>query len=116
LRKEEYWTDTEAVEANSWEKHLSAYCALCTSIGVGGGEGIEAFARKMAYALPDSKRAQQIRPRFERLRALCDAIWRMQGGFSAPAQDFAGCSFREEIARLLEAMGGECAEIAREYA
>lgn len=111
LKNDAYWQNAELAEANWWDKHANAYCALCTSIGVGDGEGIVAFMKKAAAALPDVPETEKLLPLFEKLRAFVQSIWDIQGGFVPPFERFAEHDYREQLAGILCEMGMVCREI-----
>ncbi len=115
LLEDANWQSEAMAEANCWDKHCSAYCALCTSIGLREG-GITPFMEKMAAALPDLPEAAAIVPLFARLQALNQRIWDTHGGFMPPAERLATRAFREELARILGEMGQICEEIAMVFA
>ena len=98
-------------EAHCWDMHCSAYCAICTSIGVGEGERIVGYMRKAASALQDVPEAEAALPLFMRLRTFNQAIWTYQGGFMPPFDRLAEHEYRAHIADLLHEMGETCRQI-----
>lgn len=111
LQNDEYWQDAQMAEAHCWDMHCSAYCAICTSIGVGEGEGIAGYMLKLSSALQDVPEAEAALPLFMRLRTLNQAIWTYQGGFMPPFDRLAEHEYRAHIADLLHEMGKTCRQI-----
>ncbi len=114
MEDDEYWQDAQMAEAHCWDMHCSAYCAICTSIGVGEDEGVAGFMRKVAQTLQGVPEAKAVLPLFQRLRKLNQAIWDYQGGFMPPFDRLAEPAYRGTLAAILREMGGACRRIVAE--
>lgn len=111
LTEDENWQDAKMAEENWWDKHGHAYCAICTSIGVGEGKGIAIFMQKAAEALPDEPKAKEVLPYFEKLRHFSQAIWDFQGGFVPDFEKLTEHAYRKKLAGFLMEMGETCGRI-----
>lgn len=110
------WQTEEQCDASCWDKHCSAYCAICTSIGVGDGAGrmLDYLARG-AEVCPQMKIIGKIYPHYVRMRELSQAIWDTQDGFMPSSDKMIQRSFREQLAGILREMGVLCEKIVMEF-
>ena len=104
LRDDAAWQDCD--EGVIWDKHCSAFCALCTSIGAfdGDSRAVDWLRRAGAVA---------ILPHFCRMSEYFQEIWSLHGGFMPSAESMRQRSYRENIAAVLDKMGGCCDDILR---
>lgn len=115
LQSDAYWQDLQTAQANCWDKHCCAYCALCTSIGIGADEGVAGYMRKVADALNGVPEAKAVLPLFQRLRELNQSIWDYQGGFMPPYDRLEEPAYRGTLAAILREMGGVCRRIVATF-
>ena len=104
------WSEPSLCEINSWVKHGSAYCSLCTSIGVGDGEGIAGYIRDAVETLELSNK-DKILDCFIRLRRMNQRIWELSDGFLPSVERLMTHELRRDIAGALVEMGDICDEL-----
>ncbi len=110
------WQTVQQCDVACWDKHCSAYCAICTSVGVGGDAGrtLDHLARAAAVC-PEMEIIGKIYPHYVRMRELSQTIWDVQGGFMPSPDRMTQRDFREQLAGILREMGLLCEKIVMEF-
>lgn len=110
------WQNPEMCSANMWDKHCSAFCSICTSVGVGSGEGRAVdYLNEALTVCPEFDIVNQLLPHYRKMRHLSQQIWDTHGGFEAPSEKMVNHDYRAGLASILTEMGKCCDEILKVF-
>lgn len=97
-----------------WNKHCSAYCAICTSTGAfGGASRVVDYLSRAKEFCPDLAIISELLPHYRKLSELAQQLWDLHGGFMPSPDKMQAHAYREQLAAVLRQMGTCCDDILR---
>ena len=118
LLNDALWQTTEqCTEESIWNRHCSAFCLMCTSMGAFGGSSRAVdYLNRVREVCPDLMIVSELLPHYERLSELTQQIWEIHEGFMPAPERMQERCYRERIASVLQQMADCCCDILRLFA